>query len=146
MSKVLWIQTVCSRKPRLAKVKALFPETCQPCLQPGFVIRESTQPGPAPALPAHRWGGPPFCTSLGAKQGAGAQNSERWWWWITCKIQLRSAVFARQRISMESGYETCLWPAGLYPFRQRPQTEPCLGRTIKLLHLCPRRGWVAFMC
>ena len=148
MSKVLLIQTICSHRPLLAKVKALFPEAYQTCLQSGFVSRESTLPGPIPALLGHCCCRPSFCTSLGAKQGAGAENSEHWWWWIVCKIQLRSTVFAMQRISMESGYETCLYKSqpGCSLSDSIPQAEPCLGRTIRLLHLCPRREWVAFMC
>lgn len=176
MSKVLLVQTICSHRPLLAKLKALFPETCQTCLQSGFVSRESTQPGPTPALLRRCCCGPPFCTSLGAKQGAGAENSRCWWWWMACKIQLRSTMFATQRISMEWGHETCLYQsppnflslcASCFYLHQQmktgcapsalgcslsdhtPQAEPGVlhsRRTIRLLHLCPRQEWVAFMC
>lgn len=146
MCKVLLMQTICSHTPLLAKVKSLFPETHQTCLQTGFVAMESTRPGPTLLLPT---------TFLHIPR-----NKERSWsgeqWMLVVVNSLQNPAEKCKVGNAEDFYGIRTWNLLIQKSTRlcslpdsTPQTEQgplSLGRTIRLLHLCPRKWWFAFMC
>lgn len=141
-----------------AKGKDFFQGIWQICLPTGFV--NGGKHWPVLLCPCC-WG-PSFFMSLGQNK----QSEQRWVDFgggeQPCKIHLRSTQFAVWKISMRTVYRNAPFfllllsastlENGLCPsnaFHCIPQSNLgalYLVRTTRLLHLCPRRGLVEFIC